>query len=234
MSSAPLRGGFIPLCKAPWEFASRRLKDMYLDLEERPPLKLPNPQSSNWAEALEAFGVRLQHSFRTEPAIREMREHVRDMLGRGKLEARGVKKSPELANDQQPIPHYYFLNAKPDWDNNIVESLGCRYEAVEIRRAREKVISKHDICEVLPAPHLNVSGEDKRGRPSKDHLVIEAIRELERRGHDFRVSQKNSRYTILDFLRFERGVTSLEGLSESVLSRCIRTHVRTLQKGQKL
>lgn len=180
-SRAPRRNKYIRLSEAYRYFAPRRLKEMYRELGELPAPKLPDQGSTNLTEGLQALSAHVSHSWRTEPAEREMRKHVAEELRCGHLEARGLKTHPEIGEALEAIPPYYFDHARMDWRKNTVEKFGRRYEAVEVRRSETE---SEDQIQQSVVQHVSAGDRRGRSRPSKKEAIMAAIAALVREGTD--------------------------------------------------
>jgi hypothetical protein len=226
MAKPQLRNNFIPLSDAHWKFAPHRLKEMYWKLSDLPAPRNPDPRSATIVQVLQLITEQLRHMARAEPAIKEMREHVVEMLRRSYMEARGINTALDVRDKQETIPHFYFHNAKIEWENNIIESLGYRFAAVEVRRVqKEEIISKQESLEhPSPAPPMKASVEHKRGRPSKEHMIIGAIRQLEGQGIDLETCSKKAAYCLILEQLHSAGCDITKGFSEPVLNRCLNRY----------
>lgn len=220
-----LRNNFVPLSEAVWKYAPRRLKEVYWKIEEQPAPKLPDRSCTDVAEYLRALPASYDHSMRTRRATWELQTALAEKLRRGDLTARGFRTHPNMGETLEDIPHHYFDHAQINWKRNIVEKFGRRYEAVEVCYAGAIEDARLQMQRsVVPHP----STEKKRGRPSRDHLIMTAISSLARFGHDFANTRRKISWSkIIEYLENECGVTSRDGLSDSVLDRCIRTHLST-------
>jgi hypothetical protein len=235
MAKSSTRDGFVPLSEADWKFAPRRLKEEFWDKKQLPAPKLPEPNTVGLAEAGLALSELFDHWGRTEPAVRDMREYVIQKLRRGDLEARGFKTKPEKADKLDVIPAFYFDHAKINWEKNIVEKFDCRFEAVEVRRVTE-LPSEKEKFEQPPSPQQSPTSIRRgKGAPSRKPLVMAAIAELDKGGHDFNNSLRKSSYeAIIKFLQSEESLISTKGLSDTTLNRFVNQYLDSKSKNPKI
>jgi len=226
MSRTPFRNKYVPLNKAYWSFAPRRLRDELRYLEQLPPPKVPDASSMNLAEGLQALSAGIQHAFlRTGPAIGDMREHLVEMLRHGDLEARGLRTLPNVGEMLEAIPLHYFDHPKIVWEKNTVEKFGRRYEAVEVRRA--KVIEVNGDNRQSPHAHSSESRiGKKKGRPSTREAIAAAIAELERAGIDLGARDRKDAYHLIKECARKAGQDTRRGFSDPVINTHLGRHLR--------
>jgi len=225
MSRAPRRNNYVSLSEAYWNFAPRRLREKYWELEELPAPKRPDPSSTNWAESLQAFSAHVNHSWRTEPAVREMQENLIEKLRRGVLAARGLRTHPNMGEALEDIPSYYFDHAKIHWGINVLEKFGRRYEAVEIRRSET---AGEDQIQQSAVPHTSAGNKRGRGRPSKREAINVTIAELVREGTDLRAYKPAAACELIRQRAQASGHDIRNGFSDPTVSNYLQRYI--LQK----
>ncbi len=153
-----------------------------------------------------------------------MRAFVAERLRRGQLEATGFRTKPETGDAQEIIPPFYFDHAKINWERNVVEKFGVRFEAVEVRKPDK---AKEAVCEQAPKSPPALEPEDieqpkKRGPRSKKLEIMKAIAVLDRQGFDLRGPNKPYYEAILKQLGRSSGD---DGYSDAVLFNCLKKYL---------
>lgn len=237
---------FRPLSEAWWDFAPDWMIDKYWRLEELPEPKAfersTGEASQEMLRAWDSFSEQINYRNRTGPAVREMQNHHIEQLYQGKLEARGVRTQPTRSNGQVLIPSHYFLGPKIDWEKNIVNNYGDRFEGVEVRlppKSREAGATELHPLENqvsgLPVPQsLNSAPElsapeivpnnssKKRGPRTKKPKIMEAIAALDRQGFDLKGPCKAYYKEVLTQLGRSSGD---DGYSDTVLYNCLQQYL---------
>jgi hypothetical protein len=224
MARSSARDCFVRLEDADWKFASTSLKEEYWELKEQLAPKMPNPNTADLAEGVKGFSESFSHAFRTNPAIRKLRAFVGEKLRRGDLEARGLRTEPEVGKAQEIIPPFYFDHAKIDWEHNIVEKFGVRFEAVEVRKpTKTKESDGKQEANSSPAHEFKHNEPLKKRSPQSNRSeIVAAIAVLDRQGFDLRGPNKPYYEAILKQL----GKSSTDsGYSHSVLYDCLKDYL---------
>jgi hypothetical protein len=230
---------FRPLSEAWLDFAPGRLIDEYWCLKDHPApdqIELSPNDPQRMQRAWNALSEQFSYLGRTEPAKRVMKQHLIEQLYQGKLEARGVQTQPARSNGQVLVPSHYFLRPKIDWERNIVNNYGDRFEGVEIRRPpksckagapelrplEKQVSGLPDPQSLNNRPEPSTVSSNKRGPRSKKPEIMEAIAALDRQGFDLKGPCKAYYKEVLTQLGRSSGD---DGYSDTVLYNCLQQYL---------
>jgi hypothetical protein len=218
------RDGFIPLSEADWKFCSASLREEYWQLHNQPEPEFPEPNNLNWAEGMKVLSKSLSHALRTGPAITKMQNEVANKLRMSELEARGLRTKPTFGEDLETIPDFYFDRAKIDWKKNAVENFGRRFEAVEVRRPSKR--NRADTQEITASAAADPTIEKRRGRPSAEDTIMNAIAVLANQGFDFRACGRKEGYEAIRHHLRKAHYDVSRGFSDPVLNRFLTRYLR--------
>ncbi|MGC2415535.1 MAG: hypothetical protein WA459_22925 [Stellaceae bacterium] len=171
----------IPLKDADWHFASARLCIEYDEVQNLPHDKAKS-MPANIDEALRNFQKSVEPQQKKWEILNEMRQTLLERLTNGTLIAYGFRIENGIARDQvEEIPPFMFKMSFVGWFDSSLKGLGHQFDSVRVVRPERR---RRQTASVLPTPVEAVPARNAIGRPSKGHLIQDAIAALYAQGID--------------------------------------------------
>jgi hypothetical protein len=217
MAMRRLINRLIPLSEAAWHFAPKNLKVELDRVRSLPAQTIKTPKAETPAEAIKAvfetIGNFTEHLGNRHQPIWEMQTLLLQQLSKGKFEAFGIMTKPEIGRDLQRIPTFIFENSsKVKWEQNAIENVGHKFEAIKVRRAGSGSVKFSPIGKSLK----------EKGRPSKADEINKAIDGLLAQGMDLaNMERPRAQGKIKKYARDELKANTNVGYSKPVIQRAL-------------